>query len=361
MTPWLLIDDNHEEATSFAKKLSSVDRLIVEHLSASDAIEALESGNFSAAGVLMDVDLSNELGQRQTGPGMSQDIRVAQQNETIGAFPIVRFSLREKILINIGRDSSSDDIFDLKIEKDGLSVAEQCSEAQSKLIGVREIYDALSAEPSELPALLGLTGEQWSRWGSSNFEQDVEQGDRIHLRAYPFTRLLSHPGLLIEEDLLAFRLGVSKQDSKGWLALVEQLSFSHYSGVGSAEFKRWWARSIEEWWQDELKVPTPLAGCSIDKRYSHLNERFDGLLPLKMPDESLGDRPWRHCTLTMEQRQELLPVDPSKSVKLKPRSRMPTWLDPLYAALGVALQNRDDPRLDKEDLRRLKLLVRSQR
>jgi len=34
----------------------------------------------------MDVDLSNQLGRQQTGPGMSQNIRIAQQRQSIPSF-----------------------------------------------------------------------------------------------------------------------------------------------------------------------------------------------------------------------------------------------------------------------------------
>ena len=80
-----------------------------------------------------------------------------------------------------------------------------------------------------------------------------------------------------------------------------------------------------------------------------------------MPKGSMGKRPWRYCLLSREQRYELIPLDPSRGVKIKPRSPMPYWLDPLYASLGAALQNRDDPRLDKEDLKRLQPCVRMAR
>lgn len=121
MTSWWLVDDSPEEATSFAQNLSKEEALSIVYTSVKDAAAALDNGTLEAAGILMDVDLSNETGRKQTGPGLSQDIRVAQQKQTIPPFPIVRFSLRDKVLQNIGRDSSSDDLFDLKIEKDGLS------------------------------------------------------------------------------------------------------------------------------------------------------------------------------------------------------------------------------------------------
>jgi len=107
-----------------------------------------------------------------------------------------------------------------------------------------------------------------------------------------------------------------------------------------------------------IGADTPLAGSTIAQRLELLSPIIADLVPLQMPKCSLGERPWRYCLLTKESQQQLIPVDPARAVKVKPRSSMPTWLDPLYAALSIALQNREDPRLDKEDLRRLQIYIR---
>lgn len=359
MGPWLLVDDSAEEGASFVTYLARGNALSINHMTAHDAALALGNGALAPAGVLMDVDLSNEPGQQLTGPGLSQDIRVAQQKQTIPPFPIVRFSFRARVIENIGRDPSSDDIFDLKIEKDGIGTEEQSTAVQSKLIGIRQIYDALEVDGANLPKLLGISDDLWSQWGSSAFQSDFELGDRTHLKASPLVRMMTHPGLLIDEEILAFRLGIDRAASKGWPNLREKLADYIYRGVSSDYFVRWWARAIEDFWQDRLEAHVPLAGSTIGQRIEHLSQLFGELVPLTMPKGSMGERPWRYCLLTKEQRQEVVPVDPARSVRIKPRSPMPSWLDPLYATLGAALQNRDDPRVDKDDLKRLEPFARN--
>lgn len=358
MPSWLLIDDSPEEARAFAQSLAQEDVLPVEYMSASDAAKALEEGTLNPAGVLMDVDLSNELGPQQTGPGMSQSIRVAQQTQSLPPFPLVRFSYLTKVHEKIGRDSSSDDIFDLKIEKDGLSDPTICDVARSKLKGVRQIYDAFERGEQGFLSVVGLSEELWSLWGNSAFRSDFEVADRVHLRAYPLVRLLVHPGLLIEEAILGYRLGVDTERSSGWPTVIETLSEYAFRGVAKEHFPRWWARGIEQWWQERIGGTLPLAGTEIEQRVELLSKTFSSLVPLTMPQGSMGKRPWRYCLLTWEQRYRLIPVDPARGVKIKPRSPMPSWLDPLYASLGAALQNRNDPRLDKEDLKRLQSYAR---
>lgn len=358
MPPWFLIDDSPEEAKAYAQNLAQDDVLPIEYMSVADAAERLRSGDLKPAGLLMDVDLSNELGPQQTGPGMSQSIRVAQQNQSLPPFPIVRFSLREKVLRNIGQDSSSDDIFDLKIEKDGLSNPVVRDAARSRLVGVRQIYDVLERDEQNLLSIIGLSEDFWSLWGSSGFQDTFEVADRVHLRVSPLIRLLVHPGLLIEEGLLGFRLGIDRGASPGWSAVLDAVSDFSYCGVAHGCFRRWWARGIEQWWQESVGGALPLAGTEVEQRVELLSKTFDDLVPLGMPKGSMGKRPWRYCLLSWEQRQDLIPVDPARGVRIKPRSPMPSWLDPLYASLGEALRNRDDPRLDKEDLKRLQPYAR---
>ena len=74
-----------------------------------------------------------------------------------------------------------------------------------------------------------------------------------------------------------------------------------------------------------------------------------------MPKWSPGDRPWRLCTLRLEEPQpQYVPIDPSVAVRVTPRTDQPPWTDPQYAALGSAVRAADDLRLNQSDIDRLK-------
>ncbi|WP_342241196.1 hypothetical protein [Inquilinus sp. OTU3971] len=351
MIEWLLVDDKPDEAEQFARALSVKGMFVVTSIRAKDAEDRLGKGELRPSGVLMDVDLSSETGMRSTGPGMAQNIRVAQQRQSAPSFPIVRFSARARVLENIGHDSSSDDVFDLKIEKDGLSEIARQKVVQRQLFGVTEVYHAAGGE-FDLLTFVGLDDKHWSLWGHLAFEREMANADRPHLKAGRIIRLLVHPGVLIDEDLLAIRLGIDRHQSKSWSQLLDELAPIRYSGVARDHFPRWWARGLEDWWLD-LSPPQPLAGSSIEERHALLTRYHSDLRRLEMPEESPGDRPWRTCLLTLEEREEIIPVDPSKGVRITPRETLPPWMDPFVAVLGRALQSRDDPRLDRADLDRL--------
>ncbi|HMG48843.1 MAG TPA: hypothetical protein VK614_15455 [Allosphingosinicella sp.] len=353
---WLFVDDSGEERAAFANALTVADDLLITGISATDAKALLNANALRPTGVLMDVDLSNETGMQSTGPGLSQDMRVAQQRQDIPSFPIVRFSYRTKVEQNIGHDTSSDDLFDLKIDKDGVAAA-TLDAVRSKLRGVAAVYSAVG-ESVSASGVLGLNEEIWEAWGHPTFAEDLAIADRTYLRAMPLVRALMHPGFLINEDLLAIRLGLDRHASSGWAAVLAELEQAKYQGVAAQYFQRWWARGLEAWWAELGGDCTPLAGNSIGERFARLSDRFSQLVALSMPTGSWGDRPWRHCSLTLEHTGEFLPLDPARSVRFKSRSKLPDWLDPLYAALGPAVRAAGDARLDKDDLERLSLLAR---
>jgi hypothetical protein len=351
---WLFVDDSKDDRDSFARALSVGESIRVTAIPATEARAALATDALKAAGILMDIDLSNESSTKESGLGLTADIRAAQHRETIPSFPIVRFSYRDKVAANIGRDPSSDDYFDLAIEKDRLSDAGIIPGVQQKLVGVSAIYAA--AGESNILALLGLDTDQWETWGNAAFEEQFRVADRTYVRARLIVQALVQPGILISEAYLAIRLGV-EPTSNGWDGLREALSGLRYAGVASADFPRWWARGLENWWE-ELGVGTPLAAATIDIRHQTLTTKFEGLTPLTMPAGSPGDRPWRACALTMEEAGTIFPIDPARAVRFTDRSTTPEWLDPTYAALGPALRHREDPRLDRADIKRLEALLR---
>lgn len=355
MTDWLFIDDSREDRDSFAGALSEGGVVSVTAISATEARTRLAESKLTAAGLLMDIDLSNDSQSKESGLGLTADIRAAQHRETTPAFPIVRFSYRDKVAANIGNDSSSDDSFDLRIDKDRLSNEGVIPAVQQKLRGVAEVYAGV--DKASTAEVFGLTEDHWGTWGSRAFSEELRLSDRTYVKARLVVQGLVTTGFLITDDILAARLGVDRENSKGWNDLTKALAKIEYAGLGSKYFRRWWARGLEEWWS-QIAPDDPLAGTNITDRHAALSKRFAGLVPLKMREDSPGQRPWRGCELTYEETGEFLPLDPSRAVRFRARMTVPDWADPTYAALGPAIKHAEDPRLDAGDLKRLQSSLR---
>lgn len=360
---WIFVDDFPEDAGAFADDLSRGQHAVTVEVMLPDAAkDRLLVKNFAPEGVLMDVDLSNAQGERGSGPGFAQDIRVKQKARDLSEYPIVRFSYRDRIRKNVQGDPASDDLFDLKIQKEEVRSGRES--VQRRLIGIAKVYDVLKQQTSPtretLPGLLGLSEDQLAQWSHQAFHDRLLSALQVatHVAASAFMRgFISTTGLLIGEEVLSFRLGIDAAASgAAWHELRDKLP-CRYSGLAADEFPRWWARGVDDWWFEITKDECPLASLSIKQRFELLESRanVNGLSALTMPHGSAGDKPWRACALTLEEDPlSYLPVDPTEAVRVTPRADLPLWVDPLYAALGPALQARDDLRLNRSDLERLR-------
>lgn len=348
---WALIDDMTDEAAALARVLTDGE-FDVDVLKGGKALEHLSAAAFCWDGVLMDIDLQNESGFTQDGLSLAQLINTEQTRGKLSSFPIVRFSHERKVEEFVGTDSSSDDLFDWALNKEAVEHPDDLPFFRSTLLGLQNIYNTIDRE-IVLSEAVGLTVDQLGTYGHSSFSRGYETLDKAHLRARLVARLLMVPGILIDENLLALRLGIDQATSSGWPQLLDALTDSHYGGVACDFVSRWWARSVELWWEEELKPDDPLNSLNVAERHSLLSKRFADLSPLPLSEESPGDRPWRFCSLAQQETGALLPVDPEFGVPMRPRRPNEGWEDPIYASLGKASQNEGDARLDMGTLERL--------
>jgi hypothetical protein len=360
---WAFVEDQLVEAESFAQRLGTGERPIaVKVMDPSQAREDLLTGKVVPFGVLMDVELSKITGEHGTGLGIAQDIRGKQKAHEIADYPIARFARPEPVAKIVGGDPSSDDLFDLQLRK--IEVVNDCVSVQLRLNGAKRVYDQLasfvSLDDQALETLLGLTSQQREDWSHPALHTRLADGHQtaVHVAAGTFIRgLLLSPGLLIDEILLAVRLGLDRKGSgEAWGQLLSGFTTFQFKGTAHEEFPRWWARGLEDWWLG-FSGGNSLASLTIAERHELLCNRFrlNGLLPLTMPKGSAGDRPWRFCTLSLEEYEpQYVPIDPSVGVRLTPRTDQPPWTDPQYAALGSAVRAVDDLRLNRLDIDRLK-------
>jgi hypothetical protein len=360
---WAFVDDQEQEAAAFVTRLSRGGESVhVKAIGPSSARDRVLGGEFKFSGILMDVDLSAASGERGTGLGIAQDIRAAQKMGTVGEMPIVRFARHDRVAARVGGDPTSDDLFDLLIDKS--EVYKDCGSVQRRLRGARCVYERLSGvdfrDVRAFETFLGLDAEGLQQWSHPAFHARMADGlqTAVHVAAGAFMRtFLQVPGLLIDRALLHFRLGLDpEQTGVGIRKILESCETFKYKGVACHAFERWWARGLDDWWLDLSTGNSPLAALTISERVEALQKRFGirKLRPLAMPQGSAGDRPWRVCSLSLEEdppRQ--VPVDPSVAIRFIPRVDLPPWADPTYAALGPALRARDDMRLDRSDLDRL--------
>lgn len=264
--------------------------------------------------------------------------------EWFGDRPIVLWSTDEKLRDSFKPDNTGHDLFDLRCVKDDIAnepgtPAHVGRQMKSLALGYRQLGQIL-AENSTLPVL-------WRALGFESLEQTNFLDPRIEmvfkrregsLPAHEYARfivnqLLEHPGPLIEEKLLAARLGVDAEKSADFDELLSHLEpIAAYEGVFAEGWPRWWPNNLETWWNEVDNCPGTLQSLQAAERVEGLKRAFGlenlvAAVPLREKDSS---RFWTVCRATQH------PLDPRDGYILDTPSSHP-WQERIYVSAFAAL------------------------
>lgn len=313
-------------------------------------------------GFILDINLGDQLaadGTRfmGTGAGLAQDLRLLQ---SLGAAnggqhprPIVRLCAAQVHQAYLEGDDSTNDIFDLGFSKE--SIGDYAAVARTKLAALPKFYaDVERSEPGSACELLGISGDQYAALHSQfRGELEIELGRKTHEAAnFILRKLINAPGILIDEQLLAVRLGIHTAESRGWASVKERFETARYQGTGGEAFARWWNPSLSSVWAELHSVP--LFKLSAAQRVEVLRDSgFDEIVALRPDERSPGDRPW---AISRSNDPELrLPVDPrfafSLNVPLVP------WLDESFWCFEMAKRSRNSVELSTDARSRLNAVL----
>ncbi len=377
---WLFIDDAADERASFLDQL----RTVAAQHSLALRFEAPEFGGLDdtlrliaaahPAGAILDIDLSEpsrRVGDAQrvprlwTGLGLASEIR-ARQKATLGGqsalqlreFPVVCLSNAQPLGGFLGgngyRDPSSVDLFEMILDKS--DVTSGASAYVLQLVALSDVYGHLTSGRS-LDALFGLGSELLSSWLTEGVIERLREAlpQAVHVAAGVFVRsLLQQPGPLIDETVLSVRTGIdSSIEPIEWQRFLVSIGETRYSGVGSAGFRRWWARGLESFWDSKTAASASLSRTPHGERAAIWSAALNlRLTPIRSDPASPGQHYWRTCSLIPGR-----PVDAVLGIRLVSPAGHEDWLDPQVASFGAAEEQRDDPRIEQESLRSVRRLV----
>lgn len=359
---YLFVDDaigNGGDAEQYRKMLSKVGILDVE-LTRPDRDKLLvpDAELDEVDGFILDINLSDQVapdGKRfmGTGAGLAQDLRLLQ---SLGANnggqrprPIVRLCAAQVFQAYLEGDNSTVDIFDLGFSKE--TIGDHAEVARRKLAALPTFYaDVANCDAASARQLLGLSADEYSTIHSKfRGELEAELDRKTHEAAsFIIRELINAPGLLIDEPLLAVRLGVDVGKSLGWAAVREHFDKARYRGTGSTAFVRWWNPLLSSTWAELNQAP--LFRLTAAKRVEILRESgFKDLTALSPDARSPGEQSW---TISRSTDPELkLPADPRfafpLNVAVKP------WLDELVWCFEMAKRNRNSAKLTADSRSRL--------
>lgn len=284
-------------------------------------------------GLILDLKLDqfpnqNNIKANYRGTSIAQEIRTRQKEKVLKSFPIVLFSTKEEF--DLAMEDSAKDVFDMCMDKSNLSV-DLYTAYTSQLIALSEGYKMLSTN-NKLESILNTDITLLdSRFV---FEYNELKRSPVHVQTrFLITEFFERQGLLINEDVLAARLGVDKNNSKDWGILKQTLTPAKYEGVFSLGWERWWAHLVERWWNEAVTSEMSLRTTTADLRVRKIKERLglSDVVPATKKGKAKSNEFWTICKGCGK------PLDPVDGLLISGQDNLYSWQEPEYVSIDSAL------------------------
>lgn len=364
----IYIDDDFEEAQTLKDGLQTgklIEITVVKANNFENQLDEIIKSQESCDGLILDLKLDgNQDGERKanyTAPSLAQQLRSksSEEGSNLGEFPIFLFTSKDKLPYYIS-DIFSHDLFDeyfLKKPKSGIGIGTEGKEYEKKIASIISAYKRIE-ECSKYNEILHLELDETIR--NKVFINSFDDDSTSFKSNFILKHLVKKTGLLIDERILAARLGVDLANSIHWKELKELLNETKYQGIFSDYYERWWMYLVQDWWKANFKRKN-LMSLTATQRVKLLRELMKDKLKEKYKPESLviakplpktsSERFWTIC-----QKLEK-PLDPNDGFRLK-KSNPKIWQDMEYVSLHgfeeTEIERKDIHPTEKERFKRIK-------
>lgn len=243
--------------------------------------------------------------------------------------PLVLMSNKDNIVNSYRKDYTSHDLFDYAITKDNATKANS-DKFVKKCISFIESYKIIGKEKFNLSKILKV--DKKSIHSKLNFYLNDSNKSLYEYSRFIFEHLIRCSGMLIGEDVLSARLGVSK-DSKDWEKLKQCIEIYKYSGIFHNSYNRWWMSSIDMWWNKTIEDKHTLRHYNAKDRVEKIKHKLNlDLYIVKSSEKNLSNDYWTIC------KQTKLPLDPFDGLEILEEEFMP-WQDKDYISIDGYLED----------------------
>ena len=333
-------DEDNLRSQAYADGLSGlglVDITIEKPTSFEMLINELVEKQASIDALILDLKLDgNQLGNRvatYTAPSLAAGIRSKcfHDDGFKIEFPIFLLSSSENLKKYFDPDSSSHDLFDYTINK--TSIGESGEQQERKISSIIDAYQVINEDKKDFAKILGVSSIDLldDRIFTSRFLEGKDTSIS-EISQFIFQEILLKSGVLINQDILAARLGIDYKKSEDWMLVLEQLNDAKYLGVFSSSFKRWWNADIMKWWNMNFNN-IPLIRLDASERVKLIKERFsfNNLVEAIKINKATSTKFWTVC-YTYKQ-----PLDPKDGFLIDGNQLSP-WQDKRYLSLESLLE-----------------------
>jgi hypothetical protein len=306
-------------------------------------------------GLLIDLRLdmeADEHGERvpYRGPTLAQEIRTRMAEGVIPSFPIVLWSIDEKFVMSYYGDDTSHDLFDAVYGKDE-DVVKRSGAVGLEMFALAAGYYALR-DINDIGQLAGALQREavvdtatYAEFFGECSEAVAKQSKHAISRLL-LTSLINRSGLLVDETLLAARLGVDYAEcTEEWDRFLTQIEEIQYKGPFFQGWRRWWWYDVENWWTGLGDGQRNLRRLTASERVHILNTTFEAsLVPAAPIAEGYSSKFFAVCVATSR------PLDPIDGLRVT-KSNLRSWNDTYYVSVSAALErvNKDRWKIHPSD------------
>jgi CheY-like chemotaxis protein len=289
-------------------------------------------------GLILDLkldDLPNGNNKRADfrGTSLAQEIRTRQKERVLKPFPIVLFSANDKTQQAL--EKTGMDLFDIFIDKSKLD-DKAFPIFTRQLIDLPKGYNALGDSSMAINELLKVDETVIdSRFVSEYIETKKSP---VHIQSrFLITEFLTKQGILIDEDVLAARLGIDKSQSEDWKILLEKLSSTKYQGIYCNGWPRWWMHLVEQWWNKTIESDAFLRSTQAKVRVEKIKQvtHLEQLVEAEKIDKANSNDFWTVC------QGYNLPLDPVDGLLVQGQDNLYPWQEPKYVSVDAALWRKN--------------------
>lgn len=289
-------------------------------------------------------------------PTIAQTLRSRHSFDHL-EIPIILMSNQEVITEYYKKDFTSQDLFDFTFTKKEFN--DNKKEFGQKLKSFIRAYekikitDLISADfetiNSKIATILNVENDLIH---SRITLKLLEKKDNVFsISNFIYSKIIRSIGVLIGEDLLSARLGISKT-SVDWDKVLESLNNCAYTGVFSDIHHRWWMNKVDTWWKETINSETPLRRLNAAERVAIIKDKLllDNLLVVEKTPQSKSTNFWTIC------KHSNAPIDPFDGIELL-KEYLP-WQEKEYLSFDSALEKLEDfknlvSQIDKKAVREL--------
>jgi hypothetical protein len=243
--------------------------------------------------------------------------------------PVVLCSANLKFREDFGRDTTPHDLFLTIYTKD--EIAKQAEKVASEMNSLAEAFKVVQSEGEKNAA--GLLAAPPHLIIDPRLEEAVDTliENRIphNLIRFFLKEIIEKPGLLIDENVLAARLGIDLKGSKDWSRLRdEHLSTFLYNGILHDGWECWWAEGFEDWWKSNISGGASPKGRTAKQRVKLLVEKTNlaGFIAAEKQQSEYSTDFWTTCVITA------LPLDPINGLRVTPQTPQLPWQDERFVS-----------------------------